>query len=114
MAKGKKTGGRAKGVLNKRTLLVDEIASRFELDPFEVLMMVAVGDWEALGFDSKTRVTVTSKGEAIEEDSVPLAQRVQAAKEAAKYLYAQKQSVAISTDDSGFKIIIEDYTKPKG
>jgi hypothetical protein len=110
MAKGKKTGGRTKGSRNKRNLVVEEIAARFDLDPFEVLMMVASGDWKGLGYDAKTKVTFTPQGIEVEEDNVPLPSRVQAAKEASKYLYAQKQSVAISTEDSGVKIIVEDYT----
>lgn len=103
--------GRPKGAKNKRTLLVEEIAMRFDIDPFEVLMMVAAGDWKGLGYAEKSKTTFTLQGIEVEEDNVPLAQRVQAAKEAAKYLYAQKQSVAISTQDSGLKIIVEDYTK---
>lgn len=108
---GKKTGGRQKGTPNKRSLLVEEIAAKFNIDPFEVLMMVAAGDWKSLGYDSKTKISYTGAGIEFEEDNVRLEHRVGAAKEAARYLYAQKQSVALSTGDTGIKIIVEDYSK---
>jgi hypothetical protein len=111
MAKGFKSGGRQKGTRNKLNQNVEEIAAQFEMDPFEVLMMIAAGDWKGLGYETKTKTTFSAAGIEIEEDNVPLAQRCQAAKEAAKYLYAQKQSVALSTGDTGIKIIVEDYSK---
>lgn len=113
MAKGTKTGGRQKGTLNKRTLHVEEIAAQFNIDPFEVLMMIAAGDWKGLGFNEKVKTSFTNAGIEFEEDHVKLEHRLNAAKEAAKYLYSQKQSVAISTGDTGIKIIVEDYTKAK-
>lgn len=91
-----KTGGRKKGALNKRNLLVEEIASRFSVDPFEVLMMFVAADWKGLGLESSLEIKVSD--------------RLQAAKEAARYLYAQKQSVAVSTVDSGIRVEIVDYT----
>lgn len=102
---------RPKGSLNRRTRLVEEIAKQFDLDPFEVLMMVAAGDWKGLGYDSQMRTSFAASGIEFEEQWIKLSDRVTAAKEAAKYLYAAKQSVAISTGDSGIKIIVEDYTK---
>lgn len=109
-----KTGGRQKGVLNKRNQFVEDIAARFKLDPFEVLMMVASGDWKGLGFEHQNKVIIGEKAGiefSIEEPNIKLADRVQAAKEAAKYLYSQKQAVALSTGESGIKIVIEDYSK---
>lgn len=103
--------GRKKGSQNKRTFRVEEIAEKFNVDPFEVLMMVAAGDWEALGFESQSKISYTNAGIEFEEPHIKLSDRVQAAKEAARYLYSQKQSVAISTGDGGIKIIVEDYTK---
>lgn len=84
--------GRPKGAKNIRTLKVEQIAARFDLDPFEVLMMIAVGDWEGLGFDEKTRTTFTPQGIEVEEDNIPIAQRCLAAKEATRYLHSPKQT----------------------
>lgn len=90
---------------------VEEIAARFELDPLEVLLMVACADWKGLGYEAKDKVSYTNAGIEFLEDNIKLPERVSAAKEVAKYLYSQKQSVAISTGDSGIKIVIEDYSK---
>lgn len=103
--------GRPKGCKNKRTLTVEMIAENFHLDPFEVLMMVAAGDWKGLGFDAPSHTTFAASGIEYEELWIKLSDRVQAAKEAAKYLYSQKKSVELSTGDQGIKIIIEDYCK---
>lgn len=110
--KGHKSAtGRPKGSKNKHTFNVEELAHKYDCEPFEILLMVAMGDWERLGFEGKTKTTFTQAGIEVEEDNVPLKERVQAAKEAAKYLYSTKQSVALSTGDTGIKIIVEDYSK---
>lgn len=109
----KHSTGRQKGAKNTRTRLVEEIAAKFDIDPFEVLMMVAAGDWKGLGYDSHSKINYSPAGVEFEEPNIKLSDRVTAAKEAAKYLYAAKQSVAISTGDTGIKIIVEDYTKGK-
>jgi len=104
--------GRPKGAKNKRNYIVERIAAKFELDPFEVLMMIAVGDWKGLGFEAKTRTTFTPQGIEVEEEVIPIAQRCIAAKEATKYLYTPKTKVELSTPDgaSPFRIIVEDYS----
>lgn len=103
--------GRPKGSQNTRTRNIEEIAAKFDLDPFEVLMMIAAGDWKGLGYQAETRTSFAASGIEFEEPVIKLSDRVTAAKEAARYLYAQKQSVALSTGDTGIKIIVEDYTK---
>lgn len=87
--------GRPKGSKNRRTLMVEEIAARFDIDPFEVLMMVAAGDWKGLGYKSECRTSFAASGIEFEEPVIKLADRVNAAKEASKYLYSQKQAVQI-------------------
>lgn len=106
-----KTGGRQKGSLNKRTLQVEELAARFKLDPFEILLMIACADWKALGYENECYFKEGPAGEIKMGYVISPEMRLHAAKEAAKYLYSQKQSVALSTGDSGIKIIIEDYSK---
>jgi hypothetical protein len=104
-------GGRPKGVKNTRTRLVEEIASRFKLDPFEVLLMITNNDWKGLGYASETQITGYSpNGDPIEQERIKLADRVQAAKEASKYLYSQKQAVALSAGETGLVIKVLDYT----
>jgi hypothetical protein len=104
--------GRPKGVKNKRSLTVEMIAENFDIDPFEVLMMVAAGDWKGLGFESPTHTSFAASGIEFEELWIKLSDRVMAAKEASKYLYSQKKSVELSTGEQGFKIVIEDYGVP--
>lgn len=100
---------RQKGSKNRRTQMIEDIAYRFDMDPFEILMMVACGDWKGLGYDSATKTSFAASGIEFEEPWIKLSDRVLAAKEAAGYLYSKKQSVALSTGDTGLKIIIEDY-----
>lgn len=104
--------GRPKGSKNKHTFQVEEIARRFDKEPFEILMMVANGDWEGLGFKAETRTVFTPQGIEMEEDNVPLRERTAAAKEAAKYLYSAKQAVQVTAPE-GIRVIIEDFCKAK-
>jgi len=103
--------GRPKGCKNKRNLEVEAIAARFAINPFEVLMMIAAGDWKGLGFKTKTTKVFTASGAMNEVENVPLNERNQAAKEASKYLYSQKNKVELTTGQEGFKIIVEDYSE---
>lgn len=112
MVKKVKTGGRVKGSVNKRTRTIEEIAAKFSIDPFEVLMMVATNDWKGLGYENANKVIVGEKAGiefSLEEPNVKLSDRVQAAKEASRYLYAQKQAIALSGGQEPIKLIIEDY-----
>lgn len=103
--------GRPKGSKNKHTFQVEEIAQKYDLEPFEILTMIAMGDWKGMGFEAKTKTTFTMNGIEVEEENIPLKDRVMAAKECAKYLYSAKQAIALSTGESGFKVIVEDYGK---
>lgn len=106
-----KTGGRVKGSHSKRTLQAEELAASLGIDPLEVLLLFIKGDWKALGYDSDVYHMETDSGSVKEGFVITPNMRLTAAKEAVKYLYAAKQSVALSTGDGGLKIIIEDYTK---
>lgn len=108
MPKGKR-GGRQKGSINKRTKLVEEIAARFKLDPFEVLMMVSNGDWKGLGYPAQSKVSYSPAGIEFEEDYIKLSDRVAASKDAAKYLHSPKQAIDPSTGDTSIRVVVEDY-----
>jgi hypothetical protein len=103
--------GRPKGAKNIRSFNAEELAKSMDVDPLEILLWVSEGNWEKLGFKEKTKTTFTAQGIEVEEDNVPLKERVQASKEAAKYLHAAKQSIALSTGAEGLKIVVEDYLK---
>lgn len=99
--------GRPKGAKNKRNFNVEVIASRFALDPFEILMMIAVGDWKGLGFEEKTKTTFTMNGIEVEEENIPIRERCNAAKEATRYLYTQKHSLTHEISDDELKELLK-------
>ena len=98
------------GSKNKRTFHVEQLAARFKTDPFEILMMIALNDWKGMGYESRYRNTTNADGELMQIENIPIAERAKCAKEAAKYLHSQKQSIEHSTAQEGFKITVEDYT----
>lgn len=98
--------GRPKGAKNKRNFQVEVIAANFELDPFEVLMMIATGDWKGLGYDGKTKTTFTMNGIEVEEDNVPIRERCNAARECCRYLYTQKHNIKHEMSDDEFKAVL--------
>lgn len=94
--------GRPEGSKNKRTLMVEEIAAKVGCDPFEVLMRMAAGDWEGLGYESECYFAEKAEGDGkvITKGYVITPEmRLTAAKDASKYLYSQKQSMALSNAD---------------
>lgn len=107
--------GRAKGSKNVKTgrFVAELVANRKNFDPLEVLIDIARGDWEALGYDKKTYTSWTAAGIEFEVDHISLQERNKAAKEVAKYLYSAKQAVELTTGEAGFKIVIEDYSHKK-
>lgn len=87
MAKGLKTGGRRKGSLNKDSIPAEQLASELGVDPFEVLLRFAKGDWEGLGL----RI----------HDITP-SMRKDAASDATQYLRAKRTSSKVDVGlDSG-------------
>lgn len=108
-----KVGGRAKGTLNKKTVILEDKCLELEVDPFEILLLFAKGDWKKLGYDDRFRVKgVTESGENLYEDVISAELRAQCAKEACQYLLPKRKAIEIGNmDDEGFKVILEDYTK---
>src|SRR5579863_2863290 len=103
--------GRKKGTPNKWTRKVEDIALKYKLDPFEVLLMFACADWKALGYDSDVYHVEKPDGSVKMGYVISPEMRLKAAEAAARYLYSTKQSVALGTNESGIKIIVEDYSK---
>lgn len=89
--KGMKTGGRQVGTRNKRNQRIEEMAKLFEFDPFEILMKIAGGDWEGLGYDSSVYVKEDAKGGTTLGYTITPEMRLNAAKEACQYLYAKRR-----------------------
>lgn len=87
-----KTGGRQKGVENKKKLSLLNKAIELGVDPFEILLRFAAGDWKGLGYKTETIIRY-SKDCSNEEFVILPAVRAKAAAEAAQYLYPKKKSV---------------------
>lgn len=95
--------GRKPGSVNKKTEALQEIADRNGVNPFEILCLIAKGDLRNLGYQfGESQVPL--------DYQIDIATRMGAAKEAARYLYPQRKAVELSTDESGFKIVLCDYT----
>lgn len=110
MAKGKKTGGRKKGTKNKFMFKPEVTAENLGIDPFELCLKYAVGDWQGAGFQEEHIFIEKPDGAVAARPSITPEMRFAAIKEACKYLYPTKQSTDIKVPE-GIKIIVEDYTK---
>jgi hypothetical protein len=90
-----KAGGKKKGFSKKKAC--EDIAKKLGVDPFSVLCLFAKGDWQELELDSAKKLTP--------------GMRLEAAKEACKYLHSQKKSLEVANaEGQGFKIEVVDYT----
>lgn len=98
----KKAGGRPKGSKNKDSVFVQEKAKELGINPFEVLLYFAAGDWKSLGYKSETFIRYGAQGIQNEEFTIEPNTRAKAAGEACQYLYPKLKAVehsgAISTD----------------
>jgi len=92
--------------------MVAEIAEELGVEPFRILCLFAKGDWKALELEPIKR-TKEVQGQVLEEIVSPITMdmRLQAAREASKYLYPQRKAVSLSADEEkGFRVIVEDWT----
>lgn len=107
--------GRAAGTPNKSTQDAIEIAKRLNVNPFEILLLTASGDWKALGYDKPTKTEWVGKDAIpVEVERIGVETRANAAKEACKYIMPQRKAVEVSNPEGqGFRVIIEDFTEKK-
>ncbi len=75
--------------------------------------MAINGDWKGLGYDGPVRTEWTSSGIEYEVPTIKLEHRIDAAKQACRYLYTQKASVTVQGGTEPIRIIVEDYTSKK-
>lgn len=81
--------GRPKGAKNKRSILVEHIATKFNMHPFETLMHFANGDWKSLGYDNETYIMENAQGGTKIGYTITPEMRLSATKEACQYLVAK-------------------------
>lgn len=106
--------GRKKGSINKKTQDARALAERLGVDPLEILFHFASRNWKALGYNSEYHTKVLKDGGTIEVERITPEMRLNAAKEAVRYVYPQTKAVEIKNDEDsgvGFKIVLEDYTQ---
>lgn len=87
--------GRRKGTPNTDTLPLEKKAKQLKVDPFEILLHFAKGDWDALGYPSPTRLIVTKSGAKFEVDVITPEHRLKAASEACQYLHPKRKAIQV-------------------
>lgn len=103
--------GRKKGTPNKDSLPLEQKAKELGIDPFEILLRFAAGDWEGLGYDNECYISENAGGSTKIGYTIPPELRSKAAAEASQYLYPKKKALEIASGTDGIKIVIEDYSK---
>lgn len=88
--------GRKKGTPNRNTIPCQELADSLGINPFEVLLRFAAGQYKALGIKKPLDPAIRAK----------------AASEAVKYLHHQLRAHE-HKGDLGIKVTIVDYTREK-
>lgn len=86
--------GRPKGSLGDRKRRVETLCKDLDVDPMEILLRFAKGDWKGLGYKSET-VTKYSGETHWEEERISSSERIQAAKEAAQYVYSKLKTIEV-------------------
>jgi len=92
--------GRKKGVKNKRSQLAEDKAKELGVDPFEILLLFAAGDWKRLGYSSATREVPAGRGTVV-IDTIEPHERRAAASDACKYLHPTLKSVDFKSSSPG-------------
>lgn len=96
---GKTPGsGRKKGTPNKDVLPLEQKAQELGVDPFEILLHFASGNWKALGYDAETRTYFTAAGIEAEEPIIKPEHRLKAATEACSYIHAKRKAVEMKVE----------------
>lgn len=89
----KKWGGRKKGDPNKKTEVLQDKAKELGIDPFEILLHFANGDWEALGYKESFEYKYTPSGARYMVDVIPAELRCKAAADACQYLHPKRKAI---------------------
>lgn len=89
----RKAGGRKKGTPNRPRITARERADAMGVDPIEILLMFAAGDWKGLGYQEAFTTKYSPAGIEFTEDTIPQAMRMKAAAEAAQYIEPKLKSV---------------------
>lgn len=106
--------GRKPGTVNKKTADLHEIAERLECNPFEVLILFAKRDWEALKLPEWTD-KMGKDGAFVREATISPELQQKSAKDACEYLYPKRKAVehsgAVDTNVSVEQFIMQQSEK---
>ena len=91
-----KKPGRPKGSKDKRTWEIEKLAQDLGCNPFEILLKIAMNDWEGLGYKEPELVTTDKDGNISIKERITMDHRLYAAKEAAQYLFPKRKAVEFS------------------
>lgn len=81
------------------------------VDPFEILLHFAKGDWKALGYEQATRTYFTAAGIEAEEEIIKPELRMHAAKEACQYVLPKRKATEMTITDEARMAEIERLSK---
>ena len=112
-----KTGGRVKGTPNKRApgTLARELAARLKVDPLEIILLFAKGDYKALGYKDEKRITGYSQmGEPIYEYTIEPDLRQKSAKDAAPFLFPTLKAVEFTPPEGATQPTVIIYSSQWG
>lgn len=90
---------RPKGNKNKKTLEFVERAEALGVDPIDVMLLFAKGDWKALGYKAEMYVASEGKDSSSMKFTIDPAIRLKAASEACQYINAKKRHVEVTGKD---------------
>ena len=90
--------GRRKGIPNRDTVLLQEKASEIGVNPFEILLLFAKGDYKALGYKQEF-ITKIAQGIPFKEYTIDPKTRAMCAEKACHYLYPKRKSIEIKQDE---------------
>lgn len=104
--------GRPKGSKNIKTSLFEAelIAKDLGINPFEVLLRMAAGDWKGLGYDTEVQVCEKENGATFLRYTITPEMRMNASAQACRYLFSSKQAVDVRVPE-GIEIVVKDYTR---
>lgn len=102
---------RPKGAKNKHTFHAEELAAKLGVNPLEVLLRFAKGDWKGLGYDSSVEVKESATGETFAKYTITPELRAQCAEKACKYLFAAKGAIDVTSAGQAIQINLVDYLK---
>lgn len=99
-------GGRSKGTPNKKTKDLMEKAEQLGVDPFEILLRFAAGDWKGLGYKTKDTLESAGMGRIIKVDRISADLRKSAAAAAMPYLYPKRKAIEFKPSEGDGSITI--------